>query len=100
MTLPSRKELEALVETTAKTPRELLDELSARGFRHVYVDGGRTIQGFLRAGLIDEITVTTIPVLIGDGIPLFGGLDGDVRLDHVDTVVFENGCVQSRYRAR
>ena len=91
-------ELEGSVETTDKAPADLLDELSARGFRHVYLDGGRTIQSFLRDGLVDEITVTTIPILIGAGIPLFGALDGDIVLEHVDTVVFENGCLQTRYR--
>jgi len=93
-------ELADRVETTAEAPRAILDDLSSRGFRHVYVDGGRTIQSFLRAGLIDEIIVTTIPVLIGDGIPLFGELADDVVLIHEDTTVYENGCVQTHYRTR
>ena len=89
-----------VVEPTALAPSQLLDELRLRRFEHVYVDGGRTVQGFLRAGLIDELIITQIPVLIGQGIPLFGDLLTDVKLHHVDTVVFENGCVQTRHRVQ
>ena len=54
------------------SPRALIEQLSGQGSRHVYVDGGATIQGFLSQGLLDEITVTVIPVVLGEGIPLFG----------------------------
>lgn len=67
------------------------------GARGVYVDGGVTIQGFLRAGLLDELTVTRIPVLLGAGRPLFGVLDADVPLRHVRTAAFPSGFVQSSY---
>jgi dihydrofolate reductase len=79
-------------------PPELLKELKGSGARHVYVDGGRTIQGFLDADLIDEITITRIPVLIGSGIPLFGPLHHDIELTHLGTRSYTNGFVQSRYR--
>ena len=69
-----------------------------RGARRVYVDGGQTLQAFLRAGLVRELTVTRIPVLLGDGIPLFGSLPADVALTHVETQSFSSGLVQSRYR--
>lgn len=71
---------------------------SLQGARGVYVDGGQTIQAFLRAGLIDELIITRIPVLIGTGLPLFGPLDADVRLEHIDTRSFPSGFVQSTYR--
>ena len=64
---------------------------------HVYVDGGLTIQGFLREGLIQRLIITRIPVLIGAGIPLFGSLPNDVRLEHVRTRSFPSGLVQSEY---
>lgn len=54
--------------------------LNRIGARRVYVDGGRTIQAFLAAGLIDELTVSFAPVLIGSGRRLFGDLDRDVQL--------------------
>ena len=75
----------------------LLDERRARG---AYVDGGRTIQTFLRAGLIDELVLTRIPVLLGQGLPLFGPLVEDVHLVHEGTVSTDGGYVQSRYRVR
>ncbi len=84
-------------EGTALAPRELLSELESRGVRHVYVDGGTTIQSFLREGLIDELTITRIPILIGDGIPLFGSCGRDIRLRHLSTQAFSSGFVQCRY---
>lgn len=75
----------------------LVEELAAQGVHKVYVDGGKTIRSFLQAGLLDEITITTIPVLIGQGIPLFGPLDADVKLELLESRVFEDGLVQSRY---
>jgi dihydrofolate reductase len=81
----------------ACSPGELAQELSTQGVEQVYVDGGKTIQSFLRAGLLDEITISIIPVLIGRGIPLFGPLDADVKLQVVESQSFENGIIQNRY---
>lgn len=86
------------VEWLSLRPRQLVERLASQGATHLYVDGGKTIQGFLNAGLINELIVTRIPVLIGTGIPLFGPLEGDIKLTHVMTRQFENGLVQSRYR--
>ncbi len=76
---------------------DVLKHVSARGFRHAYVDGGITIQRFLRAGLIDRLVVTRVPVLIGEGIPLFGPTGRDVVLRHVATRTYASGLVQSEY---
>ena len=78
-------------------PANLVSELQRLGAKHVYVDGGKTIHGLLRAGLIDEMTITRVPVLLGEGISLFGDLEGDIRLLHLSTRTFDNGMVQSRY---
>ena len=86
------------VEIMSYSPKDLIRRLSERGAHHLYIDGGKTIQNFLNSGLINEITITKIPVLIGAGIPLFGELSNDIALQHIETKVFENGCVQSRYR--
>jgi dihydrofolate reductase len=86
------------VEWLSLPPQRLVERLAAQGARHLYVDGGKTIQGFLNAGLIDELTITRVPVLIGTGVPLFGPLNHHVRLTHNVTQEFENGFVQSKYR--
>lgn len=79
-------------------PAVLVADLATEGFEHIYLDGGQLIQAFLRAGLIDELIITTIPVLIGQGIPLFGRLTGDVCLQHRETRIFAAGFIQTRYR--
>jgi dihydrofolate reductase len=86
------------VEWLSLPPQHLVERLAAQGATHLYVDGGKTIQGFMRAGLIDELTITRVPILIGTGVPLFGPLNHDVRLTHMATQQFENGFVQSKYR--
>jgi dihydrofolate reductase len=84
-------------EQMAGPPTDVVAALSARGFQHVYLDGGITIQGFLRAGLVTRLIVTRVPVLIGSGIPLFGRLPKDVLLRHVATRTFRSGLVQTEY---
>ena len=90
--------LPASVVHAADKPQVLLQQLSNQGVEHVYVDGGATIQGFLGAGLVDEICLTIVPVLIGKGIALFGELHQDVSLELVDTRAYPGGFVQLRYR--
>lgn len=86
------------VERLGGPPAEIVAQLAARALRDLYVDGGITIQGFLRAGLVDRLVVTRVPVLIGTGIALFGPLDRDLRLQHVMTRHYPSGLVQTEYR--
>jgi dihydrofolate reductase len=86
-----------VIEQMAGPPAEIVAQLAASGAQHLYVDGGVTIQGFLRAGLIQRIVITRVPVLIGDGIPLFGTLPRDIALRHVATRHYPSGLVQSEY---
>jgi dihydrofolate reductase len=85
------------VEQMAGSPAEIVARLAERGATKLYVDGGITIQRFLRAGLVDRLIITRVPVLIGEGIPLFSTLPHDVRLHHVATRSFPSGLVQSEY---
>ena len=86
-----------IVEQMSGSPAEIVSQLAASGAHHLYVDGGITIQGFLRAGLIQRLIITRVPVLIGDGVPLFGTLPRDIRLRHVATRHYPSGLVQSEY---
>src|SRR3981189_2513793 len=87
-----------VVEQMAGPPAEIVSQLAARGLHHLYIDGGITIQRFLRAGLIERLIITRVPVLIGEGIPLFGALPRDIRLRHVATRHYPSGLVQSEYQ--
>ena len=78
-------------------PHAVVRVADAAGHRHLYIDGGKTIQSFLSAGLVSEITITVIPVLLGSGIRLFGELPADISLRHLSTRSFPFGFVQSRY---
>ena len=86
-----------LVEHMAGDPAEIAAKLAASGVEHIYVDGGITIQRFLRAGVVQRLTITRVPVLIGSGIPLFDNLPHDVRLRHVATQHYPSGLVKSEY---
>ncbi len=89
--------LEGKVEVMAGDVTTLVATLAERGMRHLYIDGGQTIQAFLDSGLINELIITRIPVLLGQGIPLFSQIGSEHELRHVGTYVSDNGFVQSRY---
>ena len=76
---------------------EILQIIHENGHWRLYVDGGRTIQSFLRADLLDEMIITVIPVLLGDGIPLFGALDRSLEFRCVKSEIFVDAIVQQRF---
>jgi dihydrofolate reductase len=88
------------VQVSALTPDALMQSLSIKGWTRAYVDGGQVIQSFIKAGLIEDLIITRLPILLGRGLPLFGALPRDVRLDHIKTAAFPSGFVQSMYRVR
>jgi len=85
------------VEHSAESPLALYERLSSNGLSRIYIDGGITIRRFLEAGLIDDLIITTIPVVLGKGIPLFVGLDKDILLKHIATKSYDFGFTQSTY---
>lgn len=77
---------------------ELATLLAAEGEQHVYVDGSHAIKAFIKKDLLTDLTLTTIPILIGEGISLFAQpLEKDRKLTHVATRAFQNGFVQTEY---
>ena len=84
--------------TVHRSFEEAVTALGAAGYSRVYVDGGRTVHAFLRAGLIGDLTLSRVPVLIGTGHTPFGELAADIPLEHVRTQTFSGGMVQSTYR--
>lgn len=80
--------------------KTILETVHQKGYHRLYIDGGATVQGFLKEDLIDELIVTKIPILLGGGIPLFSGLDDALEFEHVKTEVFLKQLVQSHYRRK
>jgi len=84
-------------ELLSMNPAELLEHLTERGMKKVYIDGGQTIQSFLRAGLIDEMIITQIPILLGRGISLFGDMEKELRCKLLGSQAYASGLVQNHY---
>ncbi len=78
-------------------PKGILSHLSQQGFKSLYVDGGKVIQAFLREDCIDELIIARVPVLLGNGIPLFGTLLSSMQFRHIRTVAYPNGLVRNHY---
>jgi dihydrofolate reductase len=95
---PVPTELQGKVRFADLAPAAAMRELAREGTRRVYVDGGRVVQSFLREGLIEDMVITSVPVLIGAGRPLFGTLPEDRDLRLVSSRSFPSGLVQSTYR--
>ena len=86
-------------EFASGAPAALLEQLGRQGVRRVYVDGGAVIRQFLAAGLVDELTLSVIPVILGAGIRLFEGdpLHRASSLRLIGARNFGSGLVQLRY---
>jgi len=76
----------------------LVDKLASEGAERVWlVGGGELVRSFLEQGLLDELTVSMHPILLGRGVPLFPGGFRRTMLLLKDTEVFEGGLVQLNY---
>jgi dihydrofolate reductase len=92
------QKLRGKIDVLTGDPALIVAQLAAQGLKHLYIDGGQTIQAFLAAGLINEIVITRIPVLLGKGIPLFSQFGDERGLCLINSSVSDNGFVQSRYQ--
>ena len=79
---------------------EILETIHNKDYHCLYIDGGRTIQSFLREDLIDELIISTLPILLGDGVPLFSILPKPLEFKHQRTEVFLDEIVQSHYQRK
>lgn len=96
--MPVPGSLQGKVRFLDLTPSQMMEELARQNVQKVYVDGGRVVHSFLQQGLIDDMVITTVPVLIGAGKSLFGTLPKDIDLALVSSRKFPSGLVQSTYR--
>ena len=88
------------VSTSGEPPNALFERLESEGFKNVYIDGGCTIQRFLEAGLVTDMHLTRVPVLLGDGIDLFGSggkQNTPIKLKATKTFAYSNGMVMTSY---
>ncbi len=90
--------LQSKVELSSQSPQDLVKHCKNEGLKRIYLDGGRLIQSFLQEQLVTDIIVTQLPILIGQGIPLFGKLTQDIKLEHLKTKSYASGFVQSNYK--
>ncbi|MBO6621534.1 MAG: dihydrofolate reductase [Balneola sp.] len=90
-------ELSGSVQLVRGTLDEILKQIHNQGHHNLYIDGGKTIQSFLKEELIDEMVITTIPILLGSGIPLFGELSKPLKFKCIETTLFFDKVVQNRF---
>ncbi|WP_339705308.1 dihydrofolate reductase family protein [Algoriphagus aquimarinus] len=76
---------------------EVLSEIHSRGYTRLYIDGGKTIQSSLKEDLIDEMIITTIPVLLGSGIPMFAELPKQLIFECIKSTRFLDKVVQNHF---
>ena len=94
------EKVQGKVSILSMKPAQLLAYLTEKGFSSIYVDGGNVIQDFLKENLIDELIISKVPILIGNGIPLFGNLNKEIQFNHIKTSVASNGLVRSYYHRK
>ena len=76
---------------------EILKQIHKKGYYNLYIDGGKTIQSFLKEDLIDEMTITIIPYLLGGGISLFNKLPKRLDFECVDSKIYLEKVVQNYF---
>jgi len=88
------------IEIIRGTPLEITEDLNKKGYENLYIDGGSTVQQFLKEDLIDELIITSIPIVLGGGIPLFNELDKQLVFELVTTEVLLEQLVKTTYRRK
>lgn len=91
------KEVRKEAELFCGSLTRLIPLLDSKGVKHVWVDGGITVSKFLEAGLVDHLTISIIPVILGSGIPLFSIMNIEQVCHFVSTQSYPSGLVQLQY---
>jgi len=89
--------LSGKIEMYSGDIQDLIIKLESSGFKHAYIDGGSTITSFINLELINEMTITKAPVLLGGGKPLFGKINKNVKLENAKASSFPNDFIQVKY---
>lgn len=89
--------LHGKVEMYSGDITDLIHKLAAKNFKHAYIDGGRTITAFMNLKLINEITITKAPIILGEGIPLFGKIENAIALKNAKSIAYPNDFIQVKY---
>lgn len=92
------KELMGKVHFINGTVEEIIKILSEKSLMNIYVDGGNVIQSFLKEGKIDNLIITTIPIILGNGIPLFDRIEKELKWKLIDTKIYNNLLVKNIYK--
>ena len=92
--------LEGKVSLTKGKPSEVLRYIHNQGYYRLYIDGGSTVQEFLKEDLIDELRITTMPILLGGGFPLFGEIESPMKFEHIESKLYLDQIVQNHYRRK
>lgn len=98
--LTTPEHLSGKVRFESGAPKNIVRKLTKEGKTHLYIDGGITIQKFLEAKLISEMTITVIPILLGNGISLFNNGKEEQQLELMDVFTSKSGTIQKRYRVK
>ena len=93
--LPPEYQDKATVSSDKIKP--LMEKLNNKGYRNIYIDGGKVIQNFLDMDIVDKMIITRVPIILGDGIPLFGKLKNKIKFKHTETKTLSNGLTTSTY---
>lgn len=90
--------LQDSVEVVNGDIKNILEDIHNRGFQNLYIDGGLTIQSFLGRNLIDEMTICTLPIILGSGLHLFGEINTTIKFEHIKTTTYDNGVITNIYK--
>lgn len=92
--------LQDKIEFSTASPKALWSTLGERGYKRIYVDGGAIIRSFLKAGLVQDMKITMVPILLGEGIRIFGETEGDIDLELTSATSFPSGLVGLHYTVK